>query len=186
MGGINYLKSFKSLSNKDLNKSSGFYFINVKANSSDNLNKLIDIKALNYFISTNKAPFFCFDQNNSVSTNLPKKLLLNQSCYNYINLPNNVFFESNGTFINTEGYFKKVVKFLPSIKQSKEDWQILRKIFFYSKKIKYLSNPKFNNIIHFNNNSFNNYKNFIGFLYFANSFLNNKFVFNKNLSGKLK
>ena len=44
------------------------------------------------------------------------------------------FFESNGTFINTEGCFKKVVKFLPSVKQSKEDWQILRKIFSYSKK----------------------------------------------------
>ena len=184
--GVNYLKKFKILSNNDLSKSSGLYFINAKTNSSDTLNKLINIKVLNYFISNNTRPFFCFDQNNSVSSNLPKKFLLSQSCYNYINLPNNVFFESNGTFINTEGCFKKVVKFLPSVKQSKEDWQILRKIFSYSKKINYLSNPKFNKVLNFNNNSFNNYKNFIGFLYFSNSFLNNNFMFPKKLSGKLK
>ena len=186
--GVNYLQNFKSLSIKDLNKSNGIYFINAKVNSSDTLNNLIDLKVLNYFILNNKRPFFCFDQNSSVSTNIPKYLLLNQSCYNYINLPNNVFFESNGTFINTEGHFKKVVKFLPSSKQSKEDWQILRKIFSYSKKINYTSNYRFNSIIHFNNNTFNNYKNFIGFLYFANKFISttHKFMFSKNVSGKLK
>jgi NADH dehydrogenase/NADH:ubiquinone oxidoreductase subunit G len=132
--GVNYLQNFKSLSIKDLNKSNGIYFINANINSSDTLNNLIDLKVLNYFVLKNKRPFFCFDQNSSLSTNIPKYLLSNQSCYNYINLPNNVFFESNGTFMNTEGHFKKVVKFLPSSKQSKEDWQILRKIFSYSKK----------------------------------------------------
>ena len=185
--GINYLQKFKPLTNKDLNESNGAYFINAKINSSDNLNKLINLKILNYFVTTNKRPFFCFDQNNSISTSIPKNLLTSQSCYNYINLPNNVFFESNGTFINTEGYFKRVVKFLPSSKQTKEDWQILRKLFSYSKKINYTSNHKINNLIHFNNNTFNNYKNFIGFLYFANKFISttHKFMFNKTLSGKL-
>ena len=70
--GVNYLKKFKILSNNDLNKSNGLYFINAKTNSSETLNKLINIKVLNYFISSNTRPFFCFDQNNSVSTNLPE------------------------------------------------------------------------------------------------------------------
>jgi len=147
--GLNYLQSFKSLTNNDLNESNGAYFINAKVNSSDTLYKLIDLKILNYFISTNNRPFFCIDHNNSVSTNIPKNLLLNKSCYNYINLPNNVFFESSGTFLNTEGCFKKVIKFLPSIKQTKEDWQILRKLFSYSKKINYTSNYKFNSLGNF-------------------------------------
>ena len=186
--GINYLQKFKSLTNKDLNESSGMYLINAKINLSNTIKKLINLKILNYFNTTNKIPFFCFDQNNSILSNVPNNLLINQSCYNYINLPNNVFFESNGTFINTEGYFKQVVKFLPSSKQTKEDWQILRKLFSYSKKINYTSNYKFNNLIHFNNNTFNNYKNFISFLYFANEFISttNKFKLTKKISGKIK
>ena len=139
-------------------------------------------------MTNNKRPFFCIDNNNSLSTDTPKNFLISQSCYHYINLPNNVFFESSGTFLNTEGCFKRVIKFLPSVKQTKEDWQILRKLFSYSKKINYTSNYKFNTLIHFNNNTFNNYKNLISFLYFANNFFyaTHKFMSNKNLSGKVK
>ena len=184
--GINLLNNFKTLTNTDINNSNGIYFLNAKPSSSNNLNKLLDLKILNYFVNTNKRPFFCFEHNNSISTNVPKKFLLNQSCYNYINLPNNVFFESSGTFLNTEGYFKKVVKFLPSYKQTKEDWQILRKLFSYSKKINYTSNHKLNTLIHFNNNTFNNYKNFINFLYYANKFYLSNNQLNNNLTRKIK
>ena len=186
--GINYLQNFKSLTNNDLNESNGTYFINSKVNSCNNLQKIIDLKLLNYFMINNKRPFFCIDNNNSLSSDIPKKFLASQSCYNYINLPNNVFFESSGTFLNTEGCFKRVIKFLPSVKQTKEDWQILRKLFSYSKKINYTSNQKFNTLIYFNNNTFNNYKNFISFLYFSNNLFNatHKFMSNKNLSVKVK
>jgi hypothetical protein len=89
------LNNFKTLTNTDINNSNGIYFLNAKPSSSNNLNKLLDLKILNYFVNTNKRPLFCFEHNNSISTNVPKKFLLNQSCYNYINLPNNVFFEDN-------------------------------------------------------------------------------------------
>ena len=183
--GVNYLKRFKPVTSKDFMTCNGLYFINSGPNSSNNLNKIVNLKALNYFNFADKKPLFCLEHNYSMITEVPKPILSNYSVCNYINLPNNVFFESSGTYLNTQGFFKKVVKFLPSGKQTKEDWQIIRKLFAYSKRINYVANTKTNGVIHFNNNTFNNYKSFIGFLYFANRFLvtNHKSSLNKNIQG---
>ena len=187
--GANYLQNFKLLVNTDLIKTNGIYFINSQINQSEVINKLLNLKILNYFTTkSNTNPFFCFDQNNSFITEIPKQFLKTQSCYNYINLPNNIFLESNETFLTTDGYFKKSIKVLPSSKHSKEDWQIIRKIFSYSKNINYLSNQKDNISLTFNNKTYIKYKKFINFLYFANIFFftNNKYIFNYRLSKTIK
>ena len=183
--GVNYLQGFKSVNELDISESSGLYFLNSSVSSSSKLQKIINLKLLKYTDGLKIRPMFCLEHNNSMITNISKSLLSNYSVYNYINLPNNTFFESSGTYINTQGFFKKVFKFLPSVKQTKEDWQIIRKLFSYSKKINFTANYKFNNLVQFNNNTINNYKNFIGFLYFANQFFynNHKDTFNKNVSG---
>ena len=93
---------------------------------------------------------------------------------NYINLPNNTFFESNATFLNTEGIVKKTIKLLSTNKQTKEDWQIIRKMFSCSKKIAYLNNTRYNSIINFNNNNLTKFKNFTNFLYAATSGITSK------------
>ena len=122
---------------------------------------------MKYVESTNSLPKFCFEQNNGLMTSTLKSLKSQYKIYNYLNLPNNVFFETNGTYLNTEGMFKKTVKFISTNKQTKEDWQIIRKILSCSKKINFSNNFKCNSLINFNNNNLNNFKNFTGFLYIA-------------------
>ena len=185
--GINYIQGFKSVTSEDLGNSSGIYFINANVNKSLNINKILNLKILNNYNLHEKNPFFCIDHNHSMVTEIPKKLLDNYSVCNYINLPNNIFFGSSGTYLNTKGHFKKVVKFISSGKQIKEDWQIIRKVFSYSKKINFTSNYKFNSLLIFNNTTVNLHKNFINFLYFASRFfyINNIKIFNSKISGRI-
>ncbi len=164
--GVKYLNNFKPFSENDLNSSNGLYFLNTSSQTI-NLKKIINIKLLKYVESTNSLPKFCFEQNNGLMTSTLKSLKSQYKIYNYLNLPNNVFFETNGTYLNTEGMFKKTVKFISTNKQTKEDWQIIRKILSCSKKINFSNNFKCNSLINFNNNNLNNFKNFTGFLYIA-------------------
>lgn len=171
--GIYYLNQFKSFSENNLVSSNGVYFINT-ASQTANLKKIINLKLLHQLKSTNTLPKFCFEQNNGLSLNFFTKLKSSFQLYNYINLPNSVYFESNGTFLNTEGIFKKNIKCISTNKQTKDDWQILRKIFAYAKKINLSTNYKDNVIVNFNNNKINKFKNFTGFLTIANSSINLK------------
>ena len=183
--GINYLQGFKALTTFDLEKSNGIYFFNSINSKSFNFNKVINLKILNYFKSVKKiSSGFCLEHNNSMITEMPKKFLDNYMIYNYINLPNTTFFGSNGTYLNTQGYFKKVIKFLSNKKQGKEDWQIIRKIFSYSNQINFLTNLKNNNKLSFNTTTFNLTENFCNFLYFSGRFLlgNNIYCYGKKIS----
>jgi NADH-quinone oxidoreductase chain G len=164
--GIKYLNNFKSFSEDDLNSSNGLYFLNTSSQTL-NLKKIVNIKLLKYLESVDSLPKFCFEQNNGVMTSALKPLKSEYKIYNYINLPNNVFFETSGTYLNAEGIFKKTVKFISTNKQTKEEWQIIRKMFSCSKKINFSNNYKYNSHISFNNNNLNKFKNFTGFLYTA-------------------
>merc|ERR1712024_53489 len=106
--GVNYLNNFKSLKEQDLNNSYGIYFLNSTDNIL-NLKKLINLKQLNY-LNNNNSPKLIIDQNNGFNTNT--EFLKSYEPNNYINLPNSNFFESNGTYLNTEGIFKANIKFL--------------------------------------------------------------------------
>jgi NADH dehydrogenase/NADH:ubiquinone oxidoreductase subunit G len=120
---------------------------------------------MQYFNNNDLLPKFCIEQNNSIINNFPNRLKNSYQIYNYINLPNNVFFETTGTYLNSEGEFNKTVKFVSTKKQTKEDWQILRKIFSSFKKINFTNNVKNNSIIHFNNSSLSKFKSFSGLMH---------------------
>ncbi len=170
--GVKYLNNFKTFNVKDLDTSSGLYFLNLP-NLTSNLRKIVNLKLLNYSdVNDTSLPKFCLEQNHGIVNGLSQVSNSKYKIYNYLNLPNNVFFESNATFLNTEGIFKKSIKLISTNKQTKEDWLILRKIFAYSKKICYLNNLKSNSILSFNNISLNKFTNFTNFLFVATSNVN--------------
>jgi len=83
-----------------------------------------------------------------------------------------VFFETSGTYLNTEGTISKVFKAIKSAGQGKSDWQLLRKILAYSNKMLFMNRFLDENKLIFNcvnNQYFNNY---IGFQYYAVSNIN--------------
>jgi NADH-quinone oxidoreductase chain G len=161
--GVNYLKSILSLTEKDLLNNFGIYFINLAENNA-NFKKIINIKLLNYIKTDDQNSKVIIEHNNSkVSFSLNKKIY---NSYSYLNLPNSNFFESKGSYLNTEGIFKSTVKVVSSPSLVKEDWKIFQKILQYSGQISYMSNLKFNNLIFFNSISYVQFKSFIGFLYY--------------------
>jgi NADH-quinone oxidoreductase chain G len=182
--GVNYLNSFKSISEKDLNSSSGLYFLNIHPNPLT-FQKLTKIKLLNYVNTKSKWPTYCFEQNFGIKTSDLNFLNSFYKPFNYINLPNSSFFESTGTFLNTEGNIKKTIKFLSTESQTKEDWQIIRKIITNSKNITFLNN-KNNSTIFVNTENFTRFKKFTNYIFFATSSLNNKteFCFNNKIEKK--
>ncbi len=172
--GLKYLNNFDSLSVNDLNSSNGLYFLNSSSRAL-NLKKIINLKLLKYKQSSNDfLPKFCLEQNNGILDSPAGKFNSSYKTCNYINLPNSAFFESNATFLNTEGIIKKTIKLLSTNKQVKEDWQIIRKIFSCSKKITYLNNTRDNSIINFNNNNLTKFRSFTNFLYVATSGITSK------------
>jgi NADH-quinone oxidoreductase chain G len=162
--GTKLLGNYKSFSENDFLSSNGLYFLN-SSSKTNNVKKITNIKLMQYFNNNDLLPKFCIEQNNSIINNFPNRLKNSYQIYNYINLPNNVFFETTGTYLNSEGEFNKTVKFVSTKKQTKEDWQILRKIFSSFKKISFTNNVKNNSIIHFNNSSLNKFKSFSGFMH---------------------
>ena len=172
--GVKYLNNFKTFNIKDLDTSSGLYFLNL-SNPTLNLKKIVNLKLLNYFeLNDALLPKFCLEQSHGIVNGVSRISNSKYKIYNYINLPNNVFFESNATFLNTEGIFKKSIKLISTNKQTKEDWLILRKILAYSKKICYLNSLKSNSVISFNNNSLNKFTSFTNFLFVSTNNINKR------------
>nr|YP_010377312.1 NADH dehydrogenase subunit 11 [Odontella aurita]QYB22961.1 NADH dehydrogenase subunit 11 [Odontella aurita] len=178
--GLSHLTVFKSVSEADLEKSFGFFLINTNFRFS-NLKKIIQFKLLNYFQNENNLATITIDQNKTVSDFFSSSLKKAYNVYSYFFLPNKVFFESNGTYLNTEGIFKKVTKIVASEKQPKENWQIIRKFFSYSKHITFVTNSKFNTRIVFNCNNMATFQSFICFQNYATKNLTNlTFWYTKN------
>ena len=167
--GVNYLNNFKPISEKDLNSSSGLYFINTQPNPL-NLQKLTKIKLLNYLNTNSKWPTYYLEQNFGIKTDDLGSLKESYKPFNSVSLPNSSFFESTGTFFNTEGKIKKSIKFISTESQTKEDWQIIRKIFSNTTKINFLTDRhKKNNTLFVNINNLNRFKKFVNYNFFATS-----------------
>lgn len=161
--GVNYLGNILSLTERDLLNNFGIYFINLSENNA-NLKKIINIKLLNYIKPNDQTSKVIIEHNNSkVSGSLNKRIY---NSYSYLNLPNANFFESKGSYLNTEGVFKSTAKVVSSPGLVKEDWNIFQKILQYSGQISYISNLKFNDLIFFNSISYSQFKSFVGFLYY--------------------
>jgi len=178
--GIQNVNKFLPLNSKDLTSFSSLYFLNVGTNNILDLNKLIETKLLKYYsqlsnkkINTTK---LFLDQNSNYNNNLTVfnrlKLENKTNCNNYFYLPSSMFYENEETFINTQGLIKRTSKLIFK-KQTKNNWQILRKMFKELKINLNSLNYKENNLIFFNYNKMVNFKNFIYFQYFATKSLTN-------------
>lgn len=172
--GTNILNFFPVISEKDLKNSFGIYFLNTSI-STGNIKKLIELKLLNFFkIEKTINNIFIEQTNNSISNNiLHSKLNSIYSNCIYRSLPTKVFFETSGTYINTEGFYKKLIKITTTSNNTKEDLHIFRKFLACNSKLNFISQPKLSNKINFNNNNVFNFKNFISFHYYAIKSLNN-------------
>jgi len=92
---------------------------------------------------------------------------------NSLNLSNTTNYESTSTYLTAENKFKTQIKFLPSPKQTKEDWQIIRKLFKHTKQINFTNNFNDNNLISFNNITLTKYKSFLYLMYLSGTKLTN-------------
>ena len=189
--GVHYLDTFKCFNARDLQKSVGVYFIDT-CRDIPNLRKTIQYHLLNRFQYEKSEVSFYFDQNGGLVSQLFNDIKKVSGISSYINLPNNVFFETSGSYLNTEGVLKQTVKFIPSLKQSRENWQIIRKLLANANFLSLVSEIKTNKRVNFNCNNIFNFKNFVNFQYYAvqnltNSSLSNAgkkisyFDFTKNL-----
>lgn len=202
--GTQSVTNFLSISEKDLTNFSLLYFLNVSPNNVSNLKRIAEAKLLNYSsilnenIYQNATNKIVINQNSSFKNNNiviseVSKILKSQYSKNYFYLPANMFYENEETFVNTEGLVKRTNKLIFK-KDTKNNWQILRKLF---KKLKFNVNfltIKDNQLISFNFKRLTIFKNFVHFQYMAtqsltnfNFYLKNKpfvITFNSNLKQK--
>jgi NADH-quinone oxidoreductase chain G len=172
--GISNLHSFKGLCRADLNKSSGIFFINNGLRTSKMISKFMELALLNHsFTSINNKIVIEQNFKNILST-LQNKLNIHE----YIYLPSNTFFESTGSYINTEGNLKCSTKLISAQHNTKDDWVILRKLISVLETIEFLCDIKNNTRIHYSNNNLFNFKNLISFL-FINTQNLSKFSFHR-------
>lgn len=170
VGFINFT-SLKTLQNKDLNNAAGVYFINNSLSSS-NIKKLLNLKLLNFFKNDAGDGKILITQNSSLNTKLIAELKRGFNWKNHVHLPTTVFFETSGTYISTEGNVNKVSRIIKPLGQTKDNWQIIRKILSYSTKMLFMVNFFNDNKLTFNSNTLSHFNNYIGFQYYAVSSLN--------------
>lgn len=173
--GILALKQIPKLSSTDLNNFSSLYFLNIATNNISNLKRITELKLTKEFLN-NK---LVIDQNYKINNNIT---FSNKISSNYLYLPTNTFYENEETYINTEGFIKKTTKII-SRKENKNSWQILRKFIKHFKNKLTFFNRKNNQIIIFNSQKYQNFRNFISFHYYATQTLNN-LSFNLNIKNK--
>lgn len=127
------LSSFLPLTSGDLNNFSTLQTINLTADNISNLKMLTELKILNF--SENRSSSLkgylknFINQNSGSEKNLwffSKLKSTNNNMY-YTNIPVKMFYENKETFVNTEGYFKRTTKLIPSNKLN--TWSIYRRIF---------------------------------------------------------
>jgi len=171
VGFVNF-NSLKPIKNKDFENSIGIYFIN-NSYSTTNIRKLLNLKLFNFFHNVRNKDKMLITQNSNIDTKWTGQLKKNFNLNNHFHLPNTVLFETSGTFISTEGNFNKSTKIITQLGQAKSDWQIIRKILAYSKKMLDVTNFLTNNKLIYNSNTICHFKNYIGFQYYAVSNLNN-------------
>jgi NADH dehydrogenase/NADH:ubiquinone oxidoreductase subunit G len=196
--GTQSMSKWAPLANEDLSNSSVLYFLNVNVSNIGNIKKITETKLLDYSLTNRnkelKTNKLILDQNSNYENNVnfhekTLKLTSVKNLNKYFYLPNSMFYENEETFINTEGFVKRTTKLIFR-KQTKNNWQILRRLFKQFKSKVTLLNQKDNQIIFFNLKKINNFKNYINFHYLAtqsltnlNFYLNTKtepFILNKS------
>lgn len=164
------LKNFKTITNKDIKKSCCIFFVNNSF--SPNLKKLLNLKLLNFLQKDKATTKMLVTQTNNLDARLVSKIKKNLNLHTHLHFPNANFFETTGTYINTEGNFIKNTKAVASFGQIKTDWQITKKLLSYCSKLLFINDFLKPNKIGFSSSNNYYYKNFISFHYYAISNLN--------------
>jgi NADH-quinone oxidoreductase subunit G len=165
--GLQNLGQFSFFLLKDLLTFSSLHIINVNLNNVANFKKVVESRIINHkSLNEFDSQKFVLNQNfNSASAKYKKS--------NFLYLPNNLFFDFQETFINTEGLIKRTTKLITR-KNVKTDWQLLRKFVQIWNLNSSLNNFKNAAVVCYNNNNtFFDFKNFIGFQFYASKTLTN-------------
>lgn len=178
--GTQSIANFLPINQKDLTNFSSLYFLNVSPNNIINLNHITETKLLNYSLNSKNNVEIdkkFLNQNSNSSNNSAiiskiNKLSKNKELNNYFYLPNSMFYENEETFVNTEGLIKRTTKLIFK-KNTKNNWQILRKFLKKFKSNLQFFDIKNNQLIFYNSNKVANFKNFTHFQYVATQSLTN-------------
>lgn len=179
--GTQSMAKFTPLTDKNLTNFSALYFLNVSVSNLGNMKKMTETKLLDYSLTNNNKELsirkLTLDQSPHFENNMnfydkTFELTSTKNLNKYFYLPNSMFYENEETFINTEGFMKRTTKLIFR-KQTKNNWQILRKIFKQFKNQVTFLNQKDNQIIFFNAKKVNNFKNYVNFHYSATQSLTN-------------
>lgn len=181
--GFANFNNLETIKNRDFKNSAGIYFIN-NSFSTPNIKKLLNLKLLNFFQNYKYKTKLIITQGSNLNMKQLGTLKKSFNVANHLFLPNTVFFENPGTYISTEGNVNTVVKIISPLGQAKSDWQIIRKIFSYSKKTLFVTHFLKNNKIVFNSKNICQFKNYVGLQHYAISILNDlAFRFFKKITG---
>jgi NADH dehydrogenase/NADH:ubiquinone oxidoreductase subunit G len=192
--GTQTLNKFSYFNKNDLTSFTSMYFLNINADNIPNLKKIAELKLLNNRVSAKKDSICLFmDQHNRLQNNIKffnifkNNSIAQRNIQNYLCLPSSIFYANEETFINTEGFIKRTNKLIFK-NQTKNNWQILKKVLNHIKTNIIFLNNKNNNSIIFNSKKIINFKNYINFNYQATQILSNiSFYLNlKNESFVLK
>jgi len=174
--GTQSINRFVPLNSKDLNNFSSLYLINITANNTPNLKKITELKLLKQTNIKNSIESLFIDQNNKSNNNLGMcneiDNILENKFQKYIHLPSSMFYENEETFINTEGFIKRTNKLILK-KKTKNNWQILRRVFKHLKSHSLTLNIKDNQLLAFNSTKTIGFKNYVNFHYQATQTLTN-------------
>lgn len=167
--GSNSLAEFQYLSVKDFSNFSSLYILNTSINSLSNIKKIIESQLFYYSLKNENNlkniiyDSLILDTNYRYNSNFITTFL---KIKKFVYLPNGSLFESNETFLNTEGLLKRTTKLIFQ-NSSKNNWQLIRKLLQHKRLILSTSNLKDNKLISFNVRNIANFKNFISFHYLA-------------------
>lgn len=177
--GTQSIAKFLPFNSKDITNFSTLYLVNTSLTNITNLKQITESYIINYSFNTAKklaTTQLFIDQSPNPNNNLNfcNKIneLQNKNSIKYLYLPNSMFYENEETFINTEGLIKHTTKLIFK-KQTKNNWQLFRKIFKQLKTQTISLNNKNNQFIFINSNKINDFRNFISFHYFATQSLTN-------------
>ena len=151
---------FYFLTFKDLLSFSSLYSLNVNLNSVANIHTVMKSRLLRYKNSNNFVNQRLYI-NQSFDSSIKNSFQF-ISFKNYLYLPKSIFFETQETYINSEG-FRKIGSKLIFRKNQKSDWQLLRKFAHNLSVCNSVSCVKDNRILFYNGKSLFDFKNYINF-----------------------
>lgn len=166
--GIQLLSQFLPLETEDFVNFFGLYYINVSLCSTANVKKLTELRLLGIFSSqTLFQNSIIVDQNTKLLNKFFNEKAKDKLFKNYFYLPNSLFLEDNGTYVNTHGLIKKTTKLIQFKKESKTDWQITRKFYANTQSLIFFNNKKDNNLISFASINLFHFRNYTSLQFYA-------------------